>query len=118
MKLYQLLNADKAIEALGESKNLKAKTAYTVAKDIKMINEEVDNYKKVFNDMLLKYGHEQDGNYVISEQDETFPVFIKEHNELVNTELDLNLVQLSIDDLDGAELTPNQLIALDFLISD
>ena len=97
LKLYDIVTAEGAIQELGKLK-LPAKLGYKVAKNIRHINSELAEYNKMKNSLILeKYGvSDEKGNYQVTK--ENVPGFVKEVNELLETEVEIEIAPIELDD--------------------
>ena len=120
IKLSDLLNAQKALNTLGEAKGLKASTAFTIARNIRAINPELEAYNTQYKAILDQYALKDDKGEVLIE-DERITLtnaqkYTEEVNDLLEVEVDIAISPVNIDDLEGADLTPIELMNIDFMI--
>ena len=116
--LQDMVNSLNLINSL-MNQSLKAKTAYKIAR----IAREIEKEYKLFDEARLKlineYGKkdddgqliEENGNYIIN------PDNVVDYNnaadELLNTVIEINIEPIDVEELDGIELTPQQMIVLE-----
>lgn len=118
IKLGQLVAKTPSLEALVSTK-LSAVAAFRLAKDVRLINDELTTYNTAHNDLIKKYGSEnEDGNYQIKADDPKFQDYAVEETELLNEEVDLDIQQVKLNELGNAfEIEPKFMADLiDFII--
>lgn len=122
MQLVKLLNSKEVIEKLGNTPGLKSVIAYKVAKNIKAINEELETFDKARLKTIEKYADKdaegstiiEDGKYKMSEE-----AAIEANHELVElqqVEIDLKFEIIPIEEIEKAELTPLEIMAIEFML--
>ena len=121
-KLSQLVNSAQALKNLGD-KHLRGKLAYKVGKVIQQVSNELNLYDKARHQLLEKYcikdGHGQmivDNNGGVQVPKENIPNYTEEINKLNDTEIELNATLLDLEDFDNIEMTPKQMIDIEWLI--
>ena len=97
-----------------KTKELRARTAFAVARLIRDIEQEYKVFEQARKDIILKYA-EYDENHelkLVNDNVTLAPENIekcnKELEELLATPIELNANYLTIDELDGIDLTPEQ----------
>lgn len=92
------------------------KVAYTLGKIIRKVDQELQDFEKQRIALVEKYSGEpdSDGNKTVSA--EKIPLFAKEVEELLGLEVDLDVPMIPLSWLDGTQLTPEQMILIDFAI--
>lgn len=127
MKLIELLNAQNALGTLNNTRGLSAVTAYRVAKNIKVINNELKTYEeqrmKLVKELadkdndgnaLTKINDNGDTEYVLSNKNKI--KLAGQLNSIMDEESNIEIKKLKLEDLDVAGLAPIELNALDFMI--
>ena len=121
-KLSQLVNSAQALRNLGD-KPLRGKLAYKVGKVIQQVSNELNLYDKARHQLLEKYCIKDDGGQMIVDDNggvqipkENIPIYTEEINKLDNTEIELNATLLDLEDFDSIEMTPKQMIDIEWLI--
>ena len=93
MKLLQLINAERALGTLGNTKGLSSITAYRISKNIKSILEEIKTYNDTRTKMCEEYADKaKDGKPII-----------KDNKYIMSTLEDINKAGLSPLELDSIE---------------
>lgn len=115
VKVKQLVDATEAMKELSGAK-LPAATSYRVAMVIRAAQPALDSFQQAFNELLPQVGQEREdakGKYDIKDAER----FAKEVLELQDVEIDLPLEKkLTVDQLGAAELTPQTLYSLEWLV--
>ena len=127
MKLIDLLNAQNALNTLNNTRGLNAVTAYRIAKNVKVIGDELETYEeqrmklvKELSDKdndgnaLTKINNNGDTEYVLGNKNKI--KLAGQLNSIMNEESNIEIKKLKLEDLDVAGLAPIELNALDFMI--
>ena len=95
--LNDILNSQQALQEI-VGMNMRAKTAFKMARIIRAIESELENFNKARQSLLNKYGEKddngqlitnKDGNYIISP--DKIDIYNGEIQELLVTTIELNL---------------------------
>ena len=120
--LEQLINSSDALRNLSQ-KQLKARSAYTVAKLIKAADTEMTNFNDVRVDLVKKYAEKDENGELILDENQNIKVppeniekFNIELQELLKTTIEINANKISIDDLEDIQFTPTEMAQLDEFI--
>lgn len=128
MKLLDILNSQSTLAELNNCKGLSSVTAYRIAKNIKLVNEEL----KVYNDQRIKLlenlaNKDEDGKPIIKEDDgmqeydlsrENKIKLQEEVNKLLEEEINMDIKKVSLEQLDGAGLSPAQLSTIEYMLEE
>lgn len=100
------------------SQYLPAKINFIIHRNVSTLLKQVDSIEKVRLDILTKYGvyNEQNNQYYFS--DDTVKQANQELQDLLNITQDIDIIQLSINDLEGLNFTPMQMQAILFMIKE
>jgi hypothetical protein len=113
--LANVINSQEAINRL-LARPLPAKTAYKLNKIVRKLMPEFDDFNKIRNDLIKKYGEptgEGDNFQVIKEN---MPLYTSELDEVVKEEVEINCNPLTLDDLATCQITGQDMLALDYMI--
>jgi len=117
MKILDLLNAQPVIQQLQNSK-MPAKLAYGLAKNFRMIGQELEDYDKARLKIL------QD-NWTLNEETTKFDIPDEDqkkwqdlHKELLDTEIDYKPYKLDLALTESIEMTPAEFSALWFVFDE
>ena len=117
LKLGMLINSQEIIQNLSKGK-FKAKVTWRLTGIIKSMEEYVNKFHDIRNDLIKKYGEDVDGVVSVNPDSENFKNFITELNEVAEEDITLNVKKISIDDIEDFEITIEDLIKIDWLISE
>lgn len=115
MKLSKLLQSHQDVSKLKLPTNL----AFDMVKVAKRVNEEVEAFNQVRNDKIKEFGKEKTegkGDCQITPEMETWEQFIKEINELSEKEIEIDLPEISREDIKNDSIEVEVLMRLDWLI--
>jgi len=107
------------IETLGKLNaiNMKAKLAYHVGRNTRVIKTEMQEVNKIMNDLFIKYGDKQEnGNYVVPI--EKIEVFSEEREELLDQTVDIAIRPFSFDEFGDLVIPGETYSNLWFLFTD
>lgn len=116
LKNKQIVDAQ---PALGKMLNttLPVKQSYHIKKTLESIKKQSVFLEEQRTDLIKKYGVEKDGNYAIPDDDLTArKKFFEEYKELLDLEENIDVRQLTLDELDRVELTANELESVEFIL--
>ena len=119
IKIQDLLNSTDALQKLSKM-NLKARLAWQVAKLLKVVDEEMQDFNKTRVEVIRKYGNKDENGELITDEKgnckvegENLVAFTKELNELTDTMLSLNVNRLKIKELEELDFTPAEMVQLE-----
>lgn len=116
LKNKQIVDAQ---PALGKMLNtaLPAKQSYHIKKTLESVKKQAVFLEEQRSELIKKHGVEKDGNYFIPDGDiEAKKKFFDEYKELLDLEEDIDVRQLTLDELDRVELTANELESVEFIL--
>lgn len=105
-------------------KSLPVKVSYAIGKNIGKIEGELKHYNKEREKIVDKYCEKdeegnlkiEDGNYVIKEgEKENWNMDMK---ELQDIEVEIDAYTFKLEELNGYDMTPSELICIDFMIGE
>lgn len=106
-------------------KELPIKVSYALAKNIAKIEKELEIYNSERQKLLDKYCvKDENGQNKIDENNQLKiqEVYLKDWaqdiKELQNIELEIDIHKFKIDELNGYNMAPSELIAIDYMIED
>lgn len=123
MKLYQLIESKDSLKKLNTAEGLPFKTALSIAKDIKEIDEVLQVYENKRRELINKYGKKDDNGELIIKNDNIEltdrTAFISEFNALTMENVDIEVKKIAIDDLENVKnMTPNDINNISFLFEE
>ena len=117
LKLSQLVNAQPALMDLA-SKQLIAKTAFKIGRNLKIIASEMELYEARRIALAEKYGTLDAANNQYRFDNRAGEKFVAELNDLRETEVENNIMPIALADLADLEMTAHDMAQLDWLIED
>lgn len=106
-------------------KQLPIKVSYAIAKNIAKIESELNVYNKEREKLLDKYAvKDEHGNISVDEnnqikiQEEHVEDWNRDIKELLAIENDVDIHMFSIEALDGYDMTPAELMLIDYMIEE
>ena len=122
MKLLQLINAERALGTLGNTKGLSSITAYRISKNIKSILEEIKTYNDTRTKMCEEYADKdkegkpiiKDNKYIMSTEKEI--QLNEELGKLLDEDVDIQIKKVSLEDINKAGLSPLELDSIEFML--
>lgn len=114
MKIVDLLNAQPVVQSLNDRK-MPAKLAYGLAKNFRMITQDLEDYDKARLKLLQdNWELDQETNkYKIPDEDQEKWKAL--HNELLEAETDYQPFKLDLALTESIEMTPGEFAALWFI---
>ena len=116
LKNKQIVDAQ---PALGKMLNtaLPVKQSYHIKKTLESVKKQAVFLEEQRTDLIKKYGVEKNGNYSIPDDDLTARnKYFDEYKELLELEEEIDVRQLTLDELDRVELTANELESVEFML--
>ena len=122
MQLSQIAGAMPTIQKLMDS-TLKVSVAFRLAKFAKQVEPHMESYDKLRQELLEKYGTKdedegEDGQVRYTFKNGQAEKFAKELEELLQEKVDLKIKKFKISDIDDAELTPRDILSIEWALSD
>lgn len=106
MKISQAENLAIALQTLNDVKGV---VGFKIARNLRMINDELREYYQFKQELFKKYGEEQDGQLIINKESENFPLFMKELTPLMETEVSFDFRKITEEELIESGLTSGQM---------
>lgn len=111
-KLEAIVNSVDSIRALQEIK-LPVKISYRIKRLADKINPILKNYHEQRNELVKKFGEEDEKSQIWNVKKENQPVFYEELQKLLDVEETIDFEKIKIDELSGIEIEAKLL--LDFI---
>ncbi|MDE6253338.1 MAG: hypothetical protein K2M78_12025 [Lachnospiraceae bacterium] len=117
IKLSNLLNINSVLKEIIENKdNVKSDSLFKfkLLTIMKSLEGHISNFEAVKNDKIQEYGKpDEDGKIVVSPDDkEMFDKFVKDINELLNSEVTINIHRLKAADVFDKGIDAEYLVKL------
>lgn len=107
------------------NKELQIKVSYALAKNISKIEKELEIYNKEREKLIEKYSVKDendktviDENNQIKIQDIYLEKWNKDIEELQNIEVEIDIHKFKLEELNGYNMTPAELMAIDYMIEE
>lgn len=119
MKLKNSEISNYAVNLQNISTKVKGKLAYIVARNLRKLVTEIQEYEEIKNSLIEKYGSkDENGILSVTIGSDEYKEFIKEISEYATIEQDIDLLMISPDDLYETELTAQDILSIDFMIEE
>lgn len=82
---------------------------YAVAKNIRLLGQELTEYTKLRNDLIVKYGEKNGDGYTIAPNSDNFKDFLSEFSQYQTLDIDVDLMKVDSEVLISSGLTANLL---------
>lgn len=117
IKLSNLLNINAVLKEIIENKdNVKSDSLFKfrLLTIMKSLEDHVSNFEAVKNDKIQEYGKpDEDGKIIVSPDDkEMFDKFVYDINELLNSEVSINIQKLKAGDVFDKGIDAEYLVKL------
>lgn len=123
--IEQLISASGSFDYLiSRRERLSGKVNYQLSKNIKPVKDELDAYNEARKGIIKKYANkDENGEPVIISNEYDIPKELKkefdaEIDELMNTEVDIQVKMIKLDDLESAGLSAADYFNLDYMIEE
>ena len=122
LKNKQIIDSVPALNRLAEQK-LNAKTAYTIAKNIRELSALLEDVEKIKTQTINKWVEKDKKGEPIKDENQDNSYKLKkdnklneEMNELLNVENEVKIETINIKDLEDVKIEPNILLSIDWMI--
>ena len=124
MKMYEVLELQKLYTSIANIK-LPLKTTYKFARLMKRAEEEIAFYQEKFREIVEEYGVKENGEYKLTPDGQSIVIIAGKEvecnqklAELRNLEVMIEGITFSIDELEGIDISIQELSCLMSLIED
>lgn len=93
------------------------KTAFVVARNLRLINDEVEEYRKKTEEIVRKYGEEQDDGMIRIVDPEKVKKADEEYVGISNLEISVDILKIEENDLMNTNLTAREMMAIDWMVN-
>ncbi len=116
MKLIDLMNSETALIKL-YSMELPISLSFKIKMNIKEIKPVLQDFKEKRLEIFKKYGTQKGNSYELpKDMPEEFNKALKKLDELGNTEIELQLQAISLDDFKDVKITPELLEKIEYML--
>ncbi len=109
MKLQQ---ADTLLNLLTTMLQTKGIVGFKIARNYRMLSDELKEYNEKKMELFKKYGKEDNGQLIIDKDSENYPLFLQEIKPYDEQEVEFNFRMITEDELSNSELTAEQMLIL------
>lgn len=109
MKLQQ---ADTLLNILTTMLQTKGIVGFKIARNYRMISDELKEYNDKKMELFKKYGKEENGQLIIDKDSENYPLFLQEIEPYNEQEVQFNFRMITEEELANSELTAEQMLIL------
>lgn len=114
MKQSQAEQLSIALNSLMEEKGV---VGLKIARNKRMIDDELREYYEFKQELFKKYGEERDGQLMISKDSKNIDQFLAELKPLDEQEVDFDFRKITEDELAGSNLTARQMALIwDYMV--
>ncbi|SCJ49797.1 Uncharacterised protein [uncultured Clostridium sp.] len=120
----KILNDAMTIGAIS-NKELPVKVSYALAKNISKIEKELQIYNTEREKLIEKYSVKDDDNKTVIDennqikiQDKYLEDWNKDIKELQEIEVEIDIHKFKLEELNGYNMTPAELMAIDYMIEE
>ena len=109
MKIKQAEIIKSVLETMLDTKGI---VGYKIARNLRMINEELIEYEEVKRELFRKYGREENNQLIIDRDSENYPLFLGELKPYQEQEVEFDFKKITEDELAESGLSENQMMFL------
>ena len=124
MKIKDILNSRNVLIKLNNTSGISSIAAFYIGKNIKLLDEDL----KLYNDVRIKIlensaNKDEDGVPIINEStlqydisDDKLQIALEEIEELQDEDINIDIRKVTVEDINKAELTPRELMSIEFML--
>ena len=109
MKIKQVEIIKSVLETMLDTKGI---VGYKIARNLRMVNEELIEYEEVKRELFRKYGREENNQLIIDRDSENYPLFLDELKPYQEQEVEFDFKKITEDELAESGLSANQMMFL------
>lgn len=106
MKYSQAENLAMNLSTMLDTKGI---VGFKIARNLRMINDELQEYYQFKEELFKKYGKEVDGNLVINKDSENYPLFLNDIKQIAETEVNFDFRKITEEELIDSGLSAKQM---------
>lgn len=92
------------------------KAAFVVARNHRLIEPEVKTYNDKVNEIIRKYGDEQDDGTIRIVDPEKIAKADEEYIGISNLEISLDILKINEHDIENSNMTAREILAIDWMV--
>lgn len=110
MKIFEAENLAMSLQTMLETKGV---VGYKIARNLRMINDELKDYYQFKQTLFEKYGElAEDGNLIIKKDSANYQDFLKEYEPVMNQEVEFDFKKITEEEFENGDLTAEQILIL------
>lgn len=90
----------------------KGMAGFKIARNLRMIDEELKEYYSKRDELFSKYGTESNGQYIIAKDSENYPLFMEEIRPYDEQEVEFDFRKITESEIAESELTAEQMLLI------
>lgn len=101
------------------SNKVKGKLAYCVARNMRKLSSELIEFENIKNNYICEHGvQDENGLYSIDLKSDEYKNFLEFIKDFIDIEHDIDIFMASNEEIYTSDLTADEILSLDFMISD
>lgn len=115
MTNMEMLNRLSILQSV--SAKVTGRLAYAVARNIRKITNECQDFLQIKDDLIRKYGTErEDGSLVIQQNSEAYAKFMNELKMYTDIPCDVDVYQVNEEDFWNSTLNADEMLLMEFML--
>lgn len=124
MKIKDILNSRNVLIKLNNTAGMSSVVAYRVGKNIKLLDDELKSYDDARTKVLEEAANkDKDGKAIIDEATRQYDIpedklqeALQEIEKLQDEDINIDIRKVTVEDINKAELTPRELMSIEFML--
>lgn len=108
----KIVEAENLALQLEKMLGCKGVVGYKIARNFRMINEELKDYFRFKADLFKKYGVQNGNSLVIDKGSENYPLFVEEIKPLEDQEVNFDFRKFTEEELENSDLSAEQMLVI------
>ena len=108
----KIREADLMVQTLNTMLQVKGIVGFKIARNLRMLNDELKEYYKIKQELFEKYGTQQGDELVIDKTTENFTNYLKEIEPYEEQEVNFDFKKITEEELQNSDLTVEQILIL------
>ena len=126
MVIKDILDSMEALNKLNNAHGMSSVVAFRIGKNIKAIEGEVKVFDDVRTKLLEEFANKDENGKLIIDKDtnqydvpsDKLEALEKEIKKLQNEEVKVDIKKLSLDDVEKADLSPRELMSIEYMLEE
>ena len=124
MIINDILKSREVLAKLNNAKGIPSVAAYRIGKNVMKLEEELKPYNDARIKVLEEFSNkDENGEAIINKETRQYDIpwdkfqdLLKEIEVLENEEINVDIKKVAIEDIDKAELSPRELMTIEFML--